>query len=166
MSQHPQREPSGKDKPSIIFGQNLYAPNQQPDRRLLRWQTLSSDYRKEKQSWILHHGGGQEEWRSASGSEMGTWLLSPYVQQLLCQLIIRYPNCYLSLFSFTWPVNVTVTSSLFDRTVKSESRDSSISTLFWMSRMIPCQCLAHRSFVFFFLKNCWMNIDWFVSLLN
>lgn len=43
---------------------------------------------------------------------------------------ICYPNCYLSLFSFTWPVNVTVTSSLFGHTVKPESRDSSISTLF------------------------------------
>ena len=99
-----------------------------------------------------------------SGSEMDTWLPSPYIQQLLCQLIICYPNCYLSLFSFTWPcVLIPVSVLLPDRNVKSESRDSSIPTLLWMSRMIPGQWLAHR---IFFLKNCWMNVDWFVSLLN
>ena len=179
MSQQPQREYSGKDKPSIIFGQNLYAPNQQPDRRLLRWQTLSYLQTTGKRSSlgfctmvVARKSGGQPHGIAVPGprdlwvrdrhlAPVTVYTITLSINYMLPKLLLKSFLIYLAskcycYFQFLWSYcEIWKQRQLYFNTVLNVKNDT-----------VPVSSIQEFVCFFFFFKNCWMNVDWFVSLLH
>lgn len=154
---HPQREVSGKRQTIYNFWPKLTCPKSTTRQTAIpahfnehlssptHWARgdrhpliLRLRERQAAEPWTLHHGNGQKEWRSAS-RHISSWThrsltaserhLAPITLYKTITLSINYMLPELLLKSFLIYLAMCVTSSLFNWTVKSESRDSSNPTL-------------------------------------